>query len=275
MMKNLLRADIYRVMKSKLTLVALILALAFPVLIVLLYAGLGAIMDLDPEIAGTVTLFNANSIIGSAYSMTNNLGLVVPAFAGILVCLDYTNGTLRNKIIAGNRRTAVYMSHLTVSVLFSVVIITIYAAVTAGLALIFFPFDGADSPDRWKEILFFVLNGTMGFVFIATVSTFLAMVTRSVAPTLIFTIVITLVLLAVNTVLALADYHSFRYAAYLIPNFTANFFNLNSMSALGIMGQAAEESRGLMFAEGMLSYLFFGAVNTAAGIVIFNKRDIK
>ncbi len=273
-MKRLLKADIYRVLKSRLTLIALILVLAFPVLIVFLYVGIRALSGLDAEMGGMDMLFNANSIIGSAYSLTNNIGLVLPAFAGILVCMDISNGTLRNKIIAGNRRAEIDLSHLIVSILFSVVMITIYTAMTAGLALLFFPFNTDPSMDLGREILYFIATGTMSFVFIATVSTLFAMTFRSVAPTIIFTIVLSIALMAINSVLLLVDYQPYRYAAYLIPSFTGNFFNLNSFSLTGLIAQGEETSRGLMFAEGMLSYLFFGIVNTVLGLLLFKKRDI-
>ncbi|MBQ1566070.1 MAG: hypothetical protein IIZ82_08105 [Clostridia bacterium] len=273
-MKRLLKADIYRVLKSRLTLIALILVLAFPVLIVFLYVGIRALSGLDADMGGMDMLFNANSIIGSAYSLTNNIGLVLPAFAGILVCMDISNGTLRNKIIAGNRRAEIYLSHLIVSILFSVVMITIYTAMTAGLALLFFPFNTDPSMDLGREILYFIATGTMSFVFIATVSTLFAMTFRSVAPTIIFTIVLSIALMAINSLLLLVDYQPYRYAVYLIPSFTGNFFNLNSFSLTGLIAQGEETSRGLMFAEGMLSYLFFGIVNTVLGLLLFKKRDI-
>ena len=274
-MKGLLRADIYRVLKSRLTLVTLILALAFPVLIVFMYVAIRAVSGLAGGMEEADFLFNANSIIGSAFSLTNNIGLVIPAFAGILVCSDYGSGTLRNKIIAGNRRPAIYLSHLIVSILFSVILITIYAAVTAGLALLFFPFQKGVGTDLGQEILFFIVNGLLSFAFMATVSTFLAMTLRSIAPTIIFTIVFAMALMAVGSVVMLTDYEPYRYAVYLIPTFTGNFFTLNSLSLAGIIGGVAEESRTLMFAEGILSYLFFGTVHTVAGLLIFRRRDIR
>ena len=273
-MKRLLKADIYRVLKSRLTLIALILVLAFPVLVVALYLGIRAISGLGADMDELDFLINANSIIGSSYSLTNNIGLVLPSFAGILVCLDISNGTLRNKIIAGNRRTEIYLSHLIVSILFSAIMITIYAAMTAGLALLFFPFKTSPSQNLAAELLYFIVTGTMSFIFIATVSTMLAMTLRSVAPTIIFTIVVSIVLMAVTSVLLMIDYQPYRYAVYLIPTFTGNFFNLNSFSLTGLLTEGAETSRGLMFAEGILSYLFFGVLNTVIGLLLFKKRDI-
>ena len=274
-MKRLLKADLYRVMKSRLSLIALILAVAFPVLVVLLYAGMGVITGLDEGLEETGALFNANSIIGSVYSLSNNIGLVVPAFAGILVCTDYTNGTLRNKVIAGNRRTEIYFSHLLVSILFSVAIITLYAAITTGLALLFFPFRWDSSQNLAQEILYFVAEGTMSFVFMAAFTTMLAMVTRSTAPTIIFTILFAIVLLSVSSVVMLTNYEKYKYAVYFIPTFGGNFFGMNDFSLLALLGQNVYASKKLIFSESMLSYAFFSAVHTVIGLLVFKKRDIR
>ncbi|MBQ9468106.1 MAG: ABC transporter permease [Clostridia bacterium] len=273
-MIRLLKADLYRVLRSKLTLIALLLAVGFPILTVLLYSGLkliGGIAE-DPALG---SLFSANTIIGTVYSLSNNVGLVVPAFAGILVCLDYSNGTLRNKVIAGNRRSQIYLSHLTVSILFSVVIISVYALLMAGLALIFFPFTVDPAVDLGLEIFWFIMNGTLTFAFMATVSTLFAMIFRSTAPTIIFTIVFSIALYALTSVLMAIDLGNFKYAAYFIPTFSGNFFSLSSFGALGMFGQTAEASKWLMFAEGTASFFFFGAVNTVIGLYFFKKRDIR
>lgn len=274
-MKSLLKADLYRVLKSRLTRIALILVLAFPVLTVLLYGGIRLFTaGLGEDMESLDMLFTANSLIGSVYSLTNNIGFVLPAFTGILACMDISNGTLRNKVIAGNSRSAIYCSHLIVSILFSVSMITIYAAMTAGLSLLFFPFEKSLSTDLGQEILYFVANGTMTFIFMATVSTMFALTFRSTAPTIIFTIVLAIVLYSISSILMLVNYEPYRYAVYLIPTFTGDFFNLSGLSLAGLFGQGEETARGLMFAEGMLSYLLFGALNTVLGLMIFRKRDI-
>ena len=273
-MSGLLKADLYCVMKSRLSKIALILSVSFPVVMVLIYVGIRMISGLGGDEVGD-TLFNANSVIGSVYSLSNNIGLVIPAFAGILVCSDYSNGTLRNKVIAGNRRSEIYLSHLIVSIIFSVVIITIYAAVTAGLSLAMLPFNREVMKDLGKEVLYFVLNGTMTFAFIATVSTLFAMTFRSMAPTIIFTIVFAMALYVVNSVVMLTDFEDYKYVVYFIPTFAGNVFNLSSFSLAGLINWSREISIDLVFVEAMLSYLFFGSVNTLIGLLAFRKRDVR
>jgi len=275
-MSGLLKADFFRVMKSKLTLVLLILVAAFPVLITLMYLVMAWMMG-EGSIAEMMGYFSANTMISGAYSLTNNIGLVIPAFAGILICSDFSNGTLRNKVVTGSRRWEIYLSHLIVSVVFSVVMITLYTLITAGLSLLFFKFS-AEGIDMAEEVLYWSVTGTMGFVYMATVATFFAMVTRSTAPTIIFTLVLAILLLAVSTAVSLMDYTNFRHLVYMIPTFTYGSFTLNSVSLTDItsmIGGVVEENRQLLFIEGVLSYVFFGALHTALGIILFSRKDIK
>ena len=208
-MSRLLKADFYHLRKSRLTLIALILAVAFPVLIVLLYAGLDA--------------------------LTGDGG----------------------------------------NMLFTLVVITVYALVTVALALVFFPFNWDTTMDLALEIVYFVSYGLMTFAFIATVSTMFALIFRSVAPTIILTIVFSLVLFMVNSILMAVDYESFKHVVYFIPTFGENIFNLNSLSVLSLIHGITDTTRTLIFAEGMLSYLFFGALHTLIGLFFFKKRDLK
>ena len=276
-MKQLIKADLYRVLKSKLTLVTFILVTAFPVLITLLYLGLQFISSLEADLAGEVVseLISANMLMSSAYSLTNNVGLILPAFAGIFVCMDISHGTLRNKVIVGKSRTSIYLSHLVVSILYNVAAITLYAAITSGLALLFFKYRTRPGTDVTKQILYWAVNGTMTFIFVATISTFFGLVVRSTAPTIIFTIVLTMGLSMISSVVSILDYEKFQYAVYLIPTFTSSSFTLDSMSLGAIFGPVNEPPIDVMFWEGVASYAFFGTLNTVLGILIFRKKDIK
>ena len=278
-MKQLLQADLYRMVKSKLTMVLLILSAAFPLFTVLIYAGLRAISSIGEEIMDSVGLLTANTVIGSAYSLTNNIGLVIPVMAGILVCTDFTSGTLRNKVVAGNPRTKIYFSHLIVSILYSVVMITIYVLFTAGFALLMLPYKSGFAVNVVREYVFWAVTGTMSFVFMATVSTFFAMTFRSIAPTILLTLLVTFTLLILSSTLSFTDYSNVRHLVYFIPTFSGQFFSLTGGSLIGTAINAlvggVSESKEVIFAEGIGSFVFFGAVNTVLGVILFCKRDLK
>ena len=276
-MKKLLRADLFRMFKSKMTLVLLILCAALPLLSALLMAGLRALAGLAGETLTEIGILSANTQIGGAYSLSTNVGLAIPVLAGTLVCTDFTNGTLRNKVVAGHERWKIYFSHLVVSMIFSVGFVTIYVLFTTGFSLLFLPYKSGFSSNDLREFLFWAVTGTMGFVYISTVSTFFAMTTRSMAPTILFTILTVFALTILTSSVSVTDYGKVRHLVYFIPTFSGRFFTLsNSIEILiGQFLNGVSDSRELIFAEGILSFLTFGVANTALGVILFCKRDLK
>ena len=269
-MNGLLKADFYHVKKSKLSVVILILAIVFPLLTVLLNVGLQAITNHASDGAAG-DLFSANMLLNSVFSLTNNVGLIIPVFAGILICNDISNGTMRNKVICGNRRTEIYLSHLIVSIVFCVVTVLVYAGATAGFSAIFFKYDKIET----QQFVYWGVNGVMTFVYIATVVTFFAMTFRNAAPTIIFTIVVALGLLGLTSVLGFVDTEKIKYLVYLIPTYSSSYFSIGGINMMDIFGPANSVSQSTAFWEGIASFVFFGILNTVLGIVIYNHRDIK
>ena len=270
-MKGLLKADFYHVRKSKLSLVILILAVVFPFLMTLLYVGIEV---LTTNLAGgteDVSMFTANMLLNSVFSLTNNIGMVIPVFAGILVCNDIANGTLRNKVICGNRRSEIYLSHLIVSIVFCVVTVLIYAGATAAFGAIFFDFEEVEA----LQAVYWAANGVMTFVYIATVATFLAMTCRSTAPTIIFTIVFSIALLGIVSLLGFVDTEKYKYLLHLVPTYSSSAFSIGGINMADFFGPSSSITQATAFWEGIASFVFFGILNTVLGIVIFNHRDIK
>ena len=280
-MKALLKTDLFRMTKSKLTFVAMILALAFPVFNVLLILAMKAMTDALS--AGQASeFFTANSIMSSAYTLTNNLGLVIPAFAGTFITLDLKGGVTRNKLIAGHSRTQVYLSHLFCSMIFSVVFISLYVAVTTILSILCLPFK--TEADTGKDVLYWLANGTLSFIYAASIATLFALMTKNTALTLLLTIVSLILLASITNVIRFTDYENYRYAAYLIPTFTSSSFNLNGsgisadMTVQGIMGMlfgAEEEKKSVLFLFGSGSFVLFTVLHTVIGILVFKKKDMK
>ena len=102
-MRELFRADLKRVLKDKLLMVMGILAVVFALITPLLYAAIfssGGLLD-DPMFS---SLVSAKGQFFQSFSMTNNLGLIAPVLLAIVLCKDFSFGTVRNKIIAGKRR---------------------------------------------------------------------------------------------------------------------------------------------------------------------------
>lgn len=160
-MKGLLKTDYKRLFKDRLFLVVCILALVFALITPLLYVViLGVSGDLDPMTEEMLSGYmNAKGQFFSSFSFGNNLGLIAPLLIGIIIFKDFSFGTIRNKIISGHSRTAIFASIFIVclTTLFGVVLA--HALLTLGISLPFFeyqstPFELADLWYLLESLLF-------------------------------------------------------------------------------------------------------------------------
>lgn len=272
-MSNLLKADLYALRKNKMTYILLAVCVGLSLMSLGLYAGInllaGELLEESAQEveelggAGFSELFSARGLMLGTFSLTQNAGLIIPIFTGILILADVRHGTIRNKVISGKSRVQIYLSHLIVATLVCVGAVLLTFGVTAGGALPLFgygvPFDGAEG---WN-LARCVTVGTLTFVWAASVATFFAMVTKSTPLTIILTVATSflLTLLVNSSFLIPTDEYDTLY--YLIPTCINSYVTST--------GQITTE----MFAWGVGSLLFFTAANTAAGILIFRKTDLK
>ncbi len=151
-MVELLKVDFKRVYKDKLILVMGILAVVFALLIPLLYA---ALLSSD-EVAGN-PLFSfqmyGKNIFFTSFSMSNNLGLIAPVLLSIILCKDFSFGTVRNKIIAGKSRTKIFMSMFIVSTVTIIAVMLFQGFLTLGTSLLFF--DYQPTPFEFSDLFYF------------------------------------------------------------------------------------------------------------------------
>ncbi|MBP5618193.1 MAG: hypothetical protein J6X61_03475 [Clostridia bacterium] len=267
-MSNLLKADLYALLKNKMTYILLGICAGLSLLTVGIYYGLSEMFDAlvaeeEDVIMGMTTLVNARSVIFSNFSLTNNGGLIIPIFAGLIVMTDIRCGTVRNKVIFGKSRVQIYFSHLIVATLLCLAATLLSLAVMAGGSLLLFdygvPFDGEEAANLTRCLT----AGIMTFVYVASVATFFALVTKSTPLTVILTMAVCLGLGLLCSLLSLVPNHDYDTLIRLIPTNVAT--TVTSYGTLSV-----EE-----FAMGVGSYLFFIAANTVAGILIFKKADLK
>ncbi len=153
-MTSLLKADLRRIFKDKLLLIMGILAVTFAAVTPLIYAVIlagtnAAQVDMVSDLLSGY--FSGKAQFFSAFSIGNNMGLIAPVFIIIVLCKDFSYGTVRNKIIAGKSRTEIFMSlFISCSVVF-VAVMMAHALVTLGISLIFFDYQSTafTASDFW------------------------------------------------------------------------------------------------------------------------------
>lgn len=97
-MYKLLKADFYRLIKNK---------IFWGIIIITLFMGCFFLNNLE---------FLGNSIELLIMSHLGTIGFFISLFTTLFVGLEYANGTIRNKIVAGHSRIKIYLSNLIISI---------------------------------------------------------------------------------------------------------------------------------------------------------------
>jgi len=204
-MRSLLKADLRRVLKDKLLIVMGILAVVFALITPLLYAliisGMGA--DEDLEIFGIA--FTAKSMFFNSFSLGNNLGLIVPVLLALVLCKDFSFGTVRNKIIAGKTRFQIYMSlFITCSVVF-ILCMLLHAFITLCLSLCFFDYQLTPftASDFWYFLESFFLE-ILVLLFVSSMLSWLCANRKNVGLAIVLYVAITFALIMIGSILQVA-----------------------------------------------------------------------
>lgn len=269
-MRSILRADFFRMWKSKSTIIALIVACAAPLVINLLYflifiIGKSLSGEQDVDMLGLV--INARTIISMAYSTGNNMGFIIPMFSAIFICSDMNSGMLRNKIIAGKPRKQIFFSYLICGGFLNVILITAYTTLLAAFSLLFFNYGLEFTGEEVINLVFYIISGTVAYLFLSTVSLFFSLTTGNSALSIIFTIVFCFALGIITTVIMLVPFTSEQYDVgkyflAVVPTYTAT---LETGGAENIP----------TFIEGLCSMIGFGAVNACLAYNIFVRKELK
>ena len=263
-MGELLKADLYRILKSKLFLVAVIIAVVFPVLTVLMYLLIEKVLGSGEDLSAIFSIgINARTIASEAFSQSSNMGLILTIFITILIGLDVSDGMLRNKIIAGRSRQSIYFSHLITSGLVSGAIMLFYALIMLLFGCLCFGYGVKIDGAELVRIVFFLVTGVFTFFFSASISTAFALSVNNIAPAVIFSVLagmgLSLITSLVHAFVPLSD----NKWLCLIPTYTNGSF---------LAGGSFDT---LSFSLGIVSYIVLGALVTILGLYVFKRKDVK
>ena len=137
-MKNLLKSDFYRARKDKLLLIGLLVSVGLVLMQVLLIKGLvsaSSAADADTEVignalgtSGLALWFNGISIMG------NTTQYIIPIFLTIFFVKEFSDRTIRNKLIVGYSRTQIFFSIIIVHAVLSVITTLMAGAVISWIS---------------------------------------------------------------------------------------------------------------------------------------------
>ena len=133
-MVKLIKTDFKRILRDKLFIVLCIVGGVFAVFTPLLYKVVFSVIDAEEILFMSI---NAKSLFFTAFSPADNFGLILPILLAIIICKDFSQGTIRNKLICGYSRKSVFASMYIACAVVMIVLILCYALINLFVSLLF------------------------------------------------------------------------------------------------------------------------------------------
>lgn len=170
-MGNLIKADLKRIRRDKMMIIITILAVVFALITPLLYAALLSGTDTEGMefMLGSI---NAKSSFFSSFSIGNNLGLIVPVLLAIILRKDFSQGTIRNKIIAGKSRTQIFLAMFIACAVTLIVVMLFHAFITLGISLLLFEYQA--TPFTISDFWYFMASLCFDLLLLLFVAAFIS-----------------------------------------------------------------------------------------------------
>ncbi len=271
-MRNLLKAFFFKLRKDLTFRITLFVGLGLAIFLTLLYFAIDNIINSFSDDPETFALMcTGQGMFYTSLNPAQNFGLAIPVNLVSFTVLEFTQGTIRNKIIAGNSKAKIYLALLISGIIFSLLLLTAYALLCLGLGSIFGGFDingyagglsgGMSSPELfWKTIVLSILV----YISIAAFTIFFATLIRNIGP-VIPIVIVTIVFISFGGSLA-----SFLTGESYKPILTALKFVDPLFAVCG-----GDVTDTLTFVGCIVSNVVVTAAFSIGGLLIFKKRDIK
>lgn len=296
-MGRLFKAFLYKMSKD----IAFRVILIIGVGLALLMCGLYFLIDLglgSEELGGSATKFlTGPNMLLSSFSPVDNFGLAIPINLITFVCLEFSQGSIRNKIISGHSKWKIYTSLFVSGLVLTFVLLFAYMGLCTLLGAIAGGFDLSKPIVSMTSISTMLLGRTLvdaGYIWITLLlvalvytsivafTIFFAALFRTVGPCIPVVIIVLMMLSVGGSLISIV--------AELLENdfliWTVKIFNpLYAISGGASYDLVIDEETG---ATNMLAYyptdvLVCGIVNNLVysalfffgGAFIFSKRDIK
>lgn len=269
-MRNLLKTDLKRIVKDKLFFVVCILSGAFAIFGPLLYKALFSSLDMGEELG---MIIDAKTLFFMAFAPGDNCGLIVPILLAIVLCKDFTQGTIRNKIIAGKSRTKIFLSLFISCAITLFAVILAYAILTLAFSLLFFEYQATTF--RFSDFLYIlesILLECFVYLFIAALVAFLCVFMKNMGLTIVVYVAISFLFALIGGALSmsLSLIDPANKVAYTIVELLAKA-NVFTGSVIG---------QGTKYIFKDLLYVLVPTILGSAlfiylGILVFNKKDLK
>lgn len=284
-MANLFKAFFFKLRHDLTFKITLIIGVSLAVFLTLIYLA----VDLIAFEKLGVTL-NGQTMLVSSFSPTQNFGLAIPINLLTFTVMEFNQGAIRNKIIAGHSKARLYTSIFLTGLIFTFVLIAVYSLLTFGLGCAIggltpqvVEMGGEDAEEMasagigtlydanyiWRIIII----ACFSYLSIVSFCVFVATLFRSVGPSIpmvMIPIVLCSVLATMSSLFVVENDALLNVMRILDPLYAL------SSSEITMDGMSAYKTiSDFTFISGVINNIVYAAIFFASGLIIFQRRDVK
>ncbi len=210
---------------------------------------------------------NGATVEHTPFLMSGFLPMLIGITAGLYISQDYTNNTIRNKIICGHSRISIYLSNFITSMLGTIIIYGLYVLITLGIGSII---AGVSSDFDLERTIKGILLTYCILLTFTSLTVMFCMITSGVSGTVISTLLY-IILGMSSLVFVFIDSDTIREW----------FMNINPTYQIDNVQSYVYDSDLLPLEDDVhiswipISSLVVITLSTVLGISVFNKKDIK
>lgn len=266
-MKNLIRSDFFRLFKDKTFYLLIGIAALLPIVANgLFYFGYDTMVEQSPDAEAlemVLKLIKAFPMSMFAFEITNSAGLLAVVVIALYVGKEYMSGTIRNKIIAGYSRAAIYGSNLIVSSVSALFIVTVFIVFMLAIGI---PLQGWGAEETLTVCLRQYTAGFLITLTSASVANMIAMLSRGIIASLLINLGVVFCLTGVVSIVTMlwGDVNSMPAAAEF-------FLKTVYMGQLTFLG--TDFSAGF-FLTTLASSIAMVCIISAIGSAVFKRLDL-
>ena len=300
-----MRAFFYRISKDITFKITLIVGAGMAVFMTLLY------LILQNAVGDGMKMLSGQGMLISSFSPAQNFGIAIPINLISFIYLEFSQGSIRNKIIAGHSKSKIYASLFLSGLVFAFSLLIVYVGLCTALGSIFGGFDpngmavgGTTSLGMivspaylWK----FVILAFLSYLTIVSFTVFIATVFRSMGPSIPVVMLVVMgaylipmILGAISSGLTMSAQATYVEQYHQTPTMeelrsydetVKTFMDITNVLKVvdPFYGIAATETTmegvavidNLTLFGGIASNIVYSTLFFLAGMNIFRKRDVK
>ena len=185
-MSRLLKAFFYKISKDITFRITLIIGAGVAVFMIILYLALDLFLDTEG-----MKMLTGQSMLVTSFSPVQNFGIAIPINVVSFVILEFTQGTIRNKIIAGHSKFKIYASLYLSGLVLALSLLLMYVGVCTLFGTIIGGFDldvatmvgtGMGAKISAEFIIKYVVIALLTYTSLVSFAVFLATLFRSMGP---------------------------------------------------------------------------------------------